>query len=250
MKRFRGADKFGGPWLDGGEEIGGAAAGDLLLEAGESATPPLVPVERGRDLPLSFGQERIWFLDRLESGSVAYNIPIVFHLLGSGLDPGLLEAALAEVVRRHEALRTVYWESAGGTPVQLIRTAIPSLLPVLDLSGLPDAAAEAARVEERLARLPFDLAQGPLFRAALPRAVPIMAAGNIWTREDAEQTLARGADLIALGRAAVLNPDWPRDAVDPTWQPRRPPMAPDELIARAVSPTFVEYLRRWKGFVA
>ncbi|HET9229032.1 MAG TPA: amino acid adenylation domain-containing protein, partial [Thermoanaerobaculia bacterium] len=60
-------------------------------------------------------------------------------------------------------------ESAGGTPVQLIRTAILNSLLVLDLSGLPDAAAEAARLEERLARLPFDLAQGPLFRAALLR---------------------------------------------------------------------------------
>lgn len=91
----------------------------------------------------------------------------------------------------------------------------------------------------------------PLFRAALRRDVPLVAAGNVWTREEAERLLARGADAVALGRAAIANPDWPRDARAPGHAPRRPPLTPDELAARAVSPTFVGYLRRgFAGFVA
>jgi amino acid adenylation domain-containing protein len=143
----------------------------LLLEGrGESSAPPLVPVERGRDLPLSFAQERIWFLDRLEPGSALYNIPVVFQVLGSGLRPDALSAALAEVVRRHEVLRTVFREGArGGSPVQVVQPPGLCALPLVDLAGLPDPAAEADRLETRLARLPFDLARGPLLRAALLR---------------------------------------------------------------------------------
>ena len=89
-----------------------------------------------------------------------------------------------------------------------------------------------------------------LLRAALPAEVAILAAGTIWSVEDAERAMARGADVVSLGRAAVLNPDWPDEARKPGYQPRRPPMAPDELVGRAVSPKFVEYLRRWEGFVA
>jgi 2,4-dienoyl-CoA reductase-like NADH-dependent reductase (Old Yellow Enzyme family) len=90
-----------------------------------------------------------------------------------------------------------------------------------------------------------------LLRAALPAEVAIMVAGSIWTVEQAQRAMERGADLISLGRAAVLNPDWPDEAKAGTsYEPRRPPMAADELVARAVSPKFVEYLRRWPGFVA
>lgn len=90
----------------------------------------------------------------------------------------------------------------------------------------------------------------PLLRAALPKGVAVLAAGSIWTPAEAERTLERGADMVALGRAAVLNPEWPRLARTPGFEPVRPPMSPEELAARAVSPAFVEYLRRWKNFVA
>lgn len=91
----------------------------------------------------------------------------------------------------------------------------------------------------------------PLFRAALPRTTPLVAAGNVWTRADAEALLARGADAVALGRAAIANPDWPRAAADATWAPARPPLAPAELAARAVGPRFVAYLQKgFAGFVA
>ncbi|MEZ4403545.1 MAG: NADH:flavin oxidoreductase [Kofleriaceae bacterium] len=89
-----------------------------------------------------------------------------------------------------------------------------------------------------------------LFRAACPAEVAIIAAGGVWTRDDAQAALDRGADLVALGRAAIINPDWPTEVATPGWEPRRPPLTIAELEARAVSPLFGGYLRRWKGFVA
>jgi 2,4-dienoyl-CoA reductase-like NADH-dependent reductase (Old Yellow Enzyme family) len=90
----------------------------------------------------------------------------------------------------------------------------------------------------------------PLFREACGAAVRILAAGSLWSREDAEATLARGADMVALGRAAIVNPEWPQEAATPGWTPRRPPLTPEEFHQRDVSPGFVDYLRRWRGFVA
>lgn len=90
----------------------------------------------------------------------------------------------------------------------------------------------------------------PLFRAACPAEVAIIAAGNLWTAADGQAALDLGADLIALGRAAIANPDWPREASQAGWEPRRPPLTIDELIARGASPEFAGYLRQFKGFVA
>lgn len=84
-----------------------------------------------------------------------------------------------------------------------------------------------------------------LVRAALPAHVRVIVAGTIWTHDEAEAALAKGADMVAIGRAAILNPDWPRTGAE-----RRPPMTRAELAERAVSPTFAEYLTRWKNFVA
>jgi 2,4-dienoyl-CoA reductase-like NADH-dependent reductase (Old Yellow Enzyme family) len=89
----------------------------------------------------------------------------------------------------------------------------------------------------------------PLFRAALPPAVRVLAAGSIWTRADAEQVLAKGADAAVLGRSAIINADWPLRAVDPAWTPRRPPVTIDELRANGLSPVFAEYMRRFQNFV-
>ena len=89
-----------------------------------------------------------------------------------------------------------------------------------------------------------------LARAALPTDVALFTAGSIWTRAEAEDARAKGADVIALGRAAILNPEWPKLAREPGWEPRRPPMPRAELIATTVSPKFAGYLTRWKNFVA
>jgi 2,4-dienoyl-CoA reductase-like NADH-dependent reductase (Old Yellow Enzyme family) len=98
----------------------------------------------------------------------------------------------------------------------------------------------------------------PLFREALPANVPIVAAGAIWTVEEAMTVMEKGASAVALGRAAIVNPDWARaaraaagagSAGDAAWEPRRPPLTPAEYADIAVSPRFIEYLRRFKNMV-
>ncbi|HST58816.1 MAG TPA: amino acid adenylation domain-containing protein [Longimicrobium sp.] len=140
-----------------------------LRRAGLPRLPAVVPVARTGAVPLSFAQERLWFLDRLNPGSAAYNIPAALRLHGA-LDAGALERALGETVRRHEALRTTF-RDADGVPEQVVALFAGFRLPVEDLSALDEAAREAA-VQQRAvedARRPFDLAAGPLFRPSLLR---------------------------------------------------------------------------------
>lgn len=89
-----------------------------------------------------------------------------------------------------------------------------------------------------------------LFREALPAHVRVVVAGKVWTRADAERCLELGADMVALGRAGIVNPDLPRACEDAAWTPRRPPLTPEEYAARDVSPRFLAYLRRFDGMVA
>ncbi len=140
-----------------------------LRAEGAVQAPALVPVLRDRPLPASFAQQRLWFIDRMEPGSAAYNLPAALRLRGR-LDARALRRALAGVVRRHESLRTVFAE-AGGEPVQVVRPAAPVALPAVDLLRLsPEARArEAARLAAAEALRPFDLAAGPLLRASLLR---------------------------------------------------------------------------------
>jgi acyl carrier protein len=142
-------------------------------EAGLAAPPliPMPPRSREGDLPLSFAQQRLWFLDQLEPDSPAYNVPMAVRLTGE-LSVEALERTCAEIVRRHETLRTVFTRGAD-QPAQVVRDAQSARpeLPVLDLSEAP----EEARAEWELglaleeARQPFDLARGPLLRLALVR---------------------------------------------------------------------------------
>ncbi|HEX2208918.1 MAG TPA: amino acid adenylation domain-containing protein, partial [Longimicrobium sp.] len=146
-----------------------AARVEAQRRAGLAQLPPVVPVERAGPPPLSFAQERLWFLDRLEPGSASYNVASVLRLDGA-LDARTLERALGEIVRRHQALRTVFREGEGG-PVQVVTPFGGFALPVEDLSAL-DAAERGARARGRAseeAQRPFDLAEGPLFRARLLR---------------------------------------------------------------------------------
>ncbi len=140
-----------------------------VRRAGLPVLPPVVPVERTDAPPLSFAQERLWFLDRLQPESAFYNVPTAVRLAGA-LDAGALERALGEIVRRHEALRTTFPER-DGAPVQEIAPFFGFALPVEDLAGLGEPAREAEvrrRVAEDAAR-PFDLGAGPLFRVELLR---------------------------------------------------------------------------------
>ncbi|NBD08852.1 amino acid adenylation domain-containing protein [Corallococcus silvisoli] len=133
---------------------------------------PLVP--RTEALPLSFMQQRLWFLAQLEGLSATYNVYFFVRLKGA-LDVAALEHALQGVVARHESLRTTF-ASVEGQPVQRIRDALSLTLHHEDLSaqGLDDAGRERALREhaEHAARTPFDLARGPLVRTTLVRLSP------------------------------------------------------------------------------
>ncbi|HEU0076107.1 MAG TPA: amino acid adenylation domain-containing protein, partial [Longimicrobiaceae bacterium] len=144
---------------------------EALLTGGEAKqAPPLVRVARdGSALPLSFAQQRLWFIDQLEPGSAAYNMPHALRLRGR-FDPAVLERAVTEVVRRHETLRTVF-AVVDGEPVQVVRDASPVTLPVTDLRSLPAASreAEVRHLARDEAARPFDLAAGPLLRVSAVR---------------------------------------------------------------------------------
>jgi amino acid adenylation domain-containing protein len=145
-----------------------AALATRLEQAGQAATPPIEPVGRDGDLPLSFAQERLWFLDQVLPGNV-YNIPLALRLQGQ-LDPDAWERALDGVRQRHESLRTTFHSVSGG-PVQVVEPFAPQPLPWIDLSALPATRrdAEATRLAESEAARPFDLSAGPLLRASLLR---------------------------------------------------------------------------------
>jgi len=88
------------------------------------------------------------------------------------------------------------------------------------------------------------------FRDALPAAVPLITAGAIWTRDDAQRQLDLGADAVALGRSAIANPDWPLQVATGKSAPLRPPVTEQQLRDRALGESFVQYMKRWPGFVA
>ncbi len=119
--------------------------------------------------PLSFSQQRLWFLDRWEAGSSLYNVPRILRICGP-LNRNALSRSLNEIVGRHQALRTTFIEDHG-QPVQRIASDASIDLPVTGLEHLPpgDRDPEARRLAFAEAAKPFDLARGPLFRAALFR---------------------------------------------------------------------------------
>ena len=134
--------------------------------AQESAIPKR---EDPSTFPLSFAQQRMWFLDQYEPDSPFYNIAAALRLRGP-LDVAALEQSLNEIVRRHEVLRAVF-VTEKGHPVQVIVPELKLPLPIVDLQDLPEAEreAEALRLATEEAQQPFDLAQGPLLRASLLR---------------------------------------------------------------------------------
>jgi amino acid adenylation domain-containing protein len=122
--------------------------------------------------PLSFAQQRLWFLSQLQPDSAAYNIPGAVRLAGP-LDVDALERTLNEIMRRHEALRTRF--AAGDQePLQVVDDEQTCALPVEDLSWLPpeEREEEARRLAVAEARQPFDLARSPMLRARLLRLQP------------------------------------------------------------------------------
>jgi amino acid adenylation domain-containing protein len=123
-------------------------------------------------VPLSFAQQRLWFLEQLQPGNPTYNVPLLIRLEGP-LQPCLLAQALTELVRRHEAVRTTF-PTLEGEPVQRVQPATDVDLPLVDLRSLAAAAQEEAirQLVEQEGRRLFDLAQGPLLRAQLLQLDP------------------------------------------------------------------------------
>nr|QUJ09168.1 Lon21 [Streptomyces sp.] len=138
-------------------------------EDGAAAEPVIATVPRTGPLPMSFSQQRLWFLSELEPDAVGYNSCFGLRLTGE-LDAGALRRAIAGVVRRHEALRTTF-DTVDGTPVQIPHEASDFPFERLDLSGAagPEQRAELDRAVAREVARPFDLRTGPLLRVLLVR---------------------------------------------------------------------------------
>jgi len=200
----------------------------LLQKEGFAAEAPRRIPHRGSSdpAPLSFGQQRLWFLHQIAPEGSAYNIADAVRLQGA-IDGRALGRALAAVAARHEILRTVF-PGVDGEPVQQVLPAGDPALPRLarvDVAGLPAAPrdAEARRLAAGLAGLPFDLERGPLLRAALLRLgaadhVLVLSMHHIVSDGWSMDLLVR--ELTALGAGASL-PELPLQFADfAAWQRR------------------------------
>ena len=200
---------------------------DALRSGAGVASPPLVRVERDGPPPASFAQQRMWFLDQLDPGSPAYNIAAAVRLEGA-LDVDALRRAFAGVAARHEALRTTL-RNDKGLPVQVIAAETPIDVPVVDLTTVgPEAReAEAVRLVREESWRPFDLANGPLWRARLYRvggddhllALTLHhAAADGWSIGVLIRDAAALYEGFTSGRPATL-PDLPVQYADhAAWQ--------------------------------
>ncbi len=159
-----------GMLFDAPTPAGLAARLGALLQSAEAAAPaPIAPLPPDRPAPLSWAQERLWFLEQFDPGSSLLLMPLPLRLDGP-LDVAALAAALTALVARHGALRATFG-AADGRPFQTLAAPAPVPLPVVDLAALPAGARE--RAAERLlagdARRPLDLERGPLYAARLFR---------------------------------------------------------------------------------
>lgn len=130
-------------------------------------SPDADQMTRGERPALSFGQHRLWFLDRLCPGNTAYNVPVAYRIRGQ-LHAPTLARALAHIVDRHEILRTRYDVDAG-IPYQVAKPPGPFELPEIDVSSAPDPETRACEAVDRAANTAFDLERGPVLRAMLIR---------------------------------------------------------------------------------
>ncbi|WP_247364753.1 amino acid adenylation domain-containing protein, partial [Ralstonia pseudosolanacearum] len=143
-----------------------SAVAQAIVRGQGTALPAITVADRGEPLPLSFAQQRLWFLAQMEGGSEAYHIPVGLRLKGE-LDEEALRRALDRIVARHEALRTCF-EVQEGQAVQRVASADVGLtLDWADLSAEAASEHQLGLLAEAGARAPFDLEQGPLIRGRL-----------------------------------------------------------------------------------
>jgi amino acid adenylation domain-containing protein len=196
------------------------------LALGKS-TQPIQPVSRSGQLPLSFAQTRLWFLEQLQSGSSIYNIPTAYRVQGL-LNPASLKRCFDEIIRRHEALRTNF-TLVDGQPVQLIAEAFSLELPLLELQNLSpsEQELEIERLAGQEARKPFNLAKDPLIRVTVLQLntteyVVLLTLHHIisdgWSMEILIEELAILYEAFSSGQPSPL-PELPIQYADfAVWQ--------------------------------
>jgi len=141
-------------------------------DGGEAPTyTPIQPISRdgSMELPLSFGQRRLWFLDQLHPGTPAYSSVQAIRIKGP-LDQAALRNALQAIIDRHASLRTTFG-TVDGSPIQVVKPHADVTLSSIDLNALTEPGREAAalRLAEQEAQRPFDLERGPLLRTTVLR---------------------------------------------------------------------------------
>ncbi len=177
--------------------------------------------------PVSFAQQRLWFIDQLIPGTPQFNIPAAIRLQGE-LNVGLLHKAFAEIIRRHETLRTSF-TSQEGTPLQVVSPSVELEIPVVDLRGLPEAE-QMHRVQALVTRecqRSFDLTQPPLLRVTLvlldsADQVLVMMMhhiiGDVWSVRLLMKELAKLYEAFSCSQPPVL-PELPIQYADyAIWQ--------------------------------
>ncbi|WP_255208205.1 non-ribosomal peptide synthase/polyketide synthase [Myxococcus sp. AM009] len=151
-----------------------AALAERLSSASSGPQLPALTQARGDGpVPLSFAQQRLWFLEQLQPGNASYNMPTALRLSGT-LDATALQRAVDEMVRRHEPLRTTF-QTEEGAPRQVIHPPHAVAVDAVDLSGIQDRAQREAEAMKRVtadARRPFNLTAGPLLRVTLLKLAP------------------------------------------------------------------------------
>ncbi|MFJ9373222.1 amino acid adenylation domain-containing protein [Streptomyces sp. NPDC101455] len=173
---------------------------------------PVTPVGRDGELPLSFAQQRLWFLDRLEPGSLEYSLPMRVRM-GPDLDVPALQDALSRIVSRHEVLRTRLVAGPDGVAYQLIDPPSVFPLPLIDVSTEGDPLHAAGKLVAADEATPFDLADGPLIRAMLIRVAldeHVLAlsmhhvVSDEWSTRIFQRELAHLYDELRAGRTPSL----------------------------------------------
>jgi len=202
----------------------------LREKAQRQEADPIQPRSSDARPPLSFGQQRFWFLDQWEPGNPAYNTAMAFRLEGS-LDARVLDLTLTEIARRHETLRTTF-AADGETPVQIIHPGGPVTARRVDLTAFSDEQKdiEASRLMVEEGSHPIDLARGPVWRAALVQLEPsthllLLTVHHIafdgWSRGVLLREFVTLYDAFARGQAAPLPELRIQFADFAVWQRRR-----------------------------
>jgi amino acid adenylation domain-containing protein len=228
---------------------------ELRLKREGAAAPGQQPIPRRNPdlpIPLSFSQQRLWFIEQLEPGNPAYNMVAAIRITGQA-DIAALKASLNEIVRRHESLRTIF-VAEDGRPVQRILPSLDLPLPTIDLRSGPPAEREqrAKALVVAEAQQPFDLASGPLIRAMLFQldqqayvltVIKHHIISDGWSMNVLFRELGRLYEAFANGQPVPLPPlnvQYPDFAI---WQR-------DLLAQGAPGATLADQLAYWKRQLA